>query len=77
MPERLMAWQGVFMTLAALLVLAALAMYFGAQYRRIVVARAEAARDGAYRELAERTATELAELRRSVTAIEKLMRDVG
>jgi hypothetical protein len=89
--EELLAWQGVIVFLIALPVLATVVTLLGRQYRRVAEAKAALARDEAYRELAaaavaahQQNATELAKLatdlddvKRSMAAVERLLRAVG
>jgi hypothetical protein len=89
--ETLLAWQGVLVLIVVATVVTVLALVIARQYGRAVAARTALHRDQAYRELAaaavaaqQRYAASLAdlvaevgELKRSVAAVERLLREVG
>lgn len=81
--ENLIAWQGVFIGIVILVVGTVLTLVLMRHLRSIVEARAAIAREGAYHDLAlsttaevARLADEVAELRRSVSGLEQLLREV-
>jgi phage shock protein A len=87
----LLEWQGIFAFLATLLVVAVVVVLLGRQRRAVAEARAALTRDDAYRELAVAAVTaqrqhatevaaltaEVGELKRSLAAVERMMREVA
>ena len=80
----LLAWQGVFVFVALLVVASVLTATFLHHHRQVVKARAGAADADAYRQLVATTTTEVArladeieELKRSVAEMARLLREVG
>lgn len=90
-PEDLLAWQGVIVTILGLALVAVIVVAIGRQYHRVAEHRASLTRDEAYQKLASaaivaqqqhamelgKLTAELGEMKRSVAAIEKLLREVG
>lgn len=89
--ETLLAWQGVLVFIVVATLVTVLVLVIARQYGRVVSARTALGRDQAYRELAataaaaqQQYAAELAglaaevrELKQSVAAVERLLREVG